>query len=203
VSAPRPPEDDAAWVKVEMPLPPAALHEFLLDIERLFRINPWLEFERIERPAAGRLRLFGRNHSNSQPLEIGVSLAESFPGRSLVLSYDKGIKRETRLEIDAAPAGSVLTITETYDTPSEGQREERLKEVDHSLLPWAAALRDYLRNRARWAWLPGHRWYLERFWLGMTPRQRRIVRLLVWTTVAEFVVFLFVFAIYWNEAWRA
>jgi hypothetical protein len=202
VSAPRPPQDDAAWVKVEMPLPPAALHEFLLDLERLFRINPWLEFERIERPAAGHLRLLGVNHSNSQTLEVGVSVAENLAGRSLVLAYDKGIKRETRCDIEAAAGGSVLTITERYDTPSEHEREQRLKEVDHSLLPWAAALRGYLLSRARWRWLPGHRWYMERFWLGMTPRQRRIVRLILWTTVAEFVVFLFVFAIYWNEAWR-
>jgi hypothetical protein len=198
----RPAEDDAAWVKVEMPLPPAALHAFLLDLERLFRINPWLEFEGIERTAPGRLRLRGRNHSNSQPLEVGVWLAHSEPGRSLVLRYDRGIKRETRCEIEAAAGGSVLTITEAYDTPSEAQRDEKLKEVDRSLLPWAAALRAYLIDRARWRWLPGHRWYRERFWLGMTPRQRRIVRLIVWTTAVEFVVFLFVFAIYWNEAWR-
>jgi hypothetical protein len=200
VSAQRPAEDDAAWVKVDMPLPPAALHDFLLDIERLFRLNPWLEFERIERPAAGRFRLVGRNHANSQPLQVDVALTESIPGRSLILAYDGGIKRETRCEIEAAGAGSVLTITEIYDTPPEERREEALKEVDRSLLPWAAALRAYLRNRRRWGWLPGHRRYMERFWLGMSPRQRRIVRLIVWTTAIEFVVFLFVFAIYWNES---
>lgn len=198
----RPPEDDAAWVKVEMPLPPAALHDFLLDLERLFRVNPWLEFERIEKAAAGRLRLLGINHSNGQPLQVGVELRETHPETGLVLYYDAGIKRETRFDIESAAGGSVLTITDIYDTPPEEKREERLKEVDHSLLPWAAALRGYVLNRARWGWLPGHRWYMERFWVGMTPRQRRIVRLILWTTAAEFVVFLFVFAIYWNEAWR-
>jgi hypothetical protein len=36
----------------------------------------------------------------------------------------------------------------------------------------------------------------------MRARERRIARLIVWVTVLEFVVFLFVFAIYWNEATR-
>jgi hypothetical protein len=33
----------------------------------------------------------------------------------------------------------------------------------------------------------------------MAPRQRRIVRMIVWISVLEFVVFLFVAAIFWLE----
>lgn len=203
MSAPAPAAgEDAAWVKVEMPLPPPALHAFLADIERLFRINPWLEIDRFERRPDGGFGLAGRNLSNEQPLDATVRLSQSVPGRSLTLRYDGGIKRETRCEIEPAAAGSVLTITETYDTPPPEQREARLKEVDRSLVPWAAALRAFLLHGARWGWLPGYRLYMRRVWLPMTPKQRRITRLIVWTTVIEFVVFLFVFAIFWNEAGR-
>jgi hypothetical protein len=203
VSAPAPAAgEDAAWVKVEMPLPPPALHAFLADIERLFRINPWLEIDRFERRPDGGFGLAGRNLSNEQPLDATVRLSQSVPGRSLTLRYDGGIKRETRCEIEPAAAGSVLTITETYDTPPPEQREARLKEVDRSLVPWAAALRAFLLHGARWGWLPGYRLYMRRVWLPMTPKQRRITRLIVWTTVIEFVVFLFIFAIFWNEAGR-
>ncbi len=48
-----------------------------------------------------------------------------------------------------------------------------------------------------------YNWYRERFWLKMPPRQRRIARLIIWTTALEFVVFLFVFVIYWLELGRA
>ncbi len=41
---------------------------------------------------------------------------------------------------------------------------------------------------------------MRRVRLPMTPKQRRITRLIMRTTVVEFVVFLFVFAIYWNES---
>jgi hypothetical protein len=198
VSAPAA-DDDAAWVKVEMPLPPAALHAFLADVERLLRINPWLEIDRFERAFDGSLRLAGRNLSNEQSLDVAVRVVETLPGRSLTLRYDRGIKRETRCEIEAAGAGSILTITETYDTPPPQEREARLKEVDRSLVPWAAALRAFLLHGARWGWLPGYRLYMRRVWLPMTPKQRRITRLVVWTTLIEFVVFLFVFAIFWNE----
>ena len=203
MSAPPPDAgDDAAWVKVEMPLPPPALHAFLSDIERLYRINPWLEIDRFERRSDGSFGLAGRNLSNEQAVDVAVSLVENQPGRSLVLRYDGGIKRETRCEIEPAGAGSVLTITETYDTPPPEQREARLKEVDRSLVPWAAALRAFLLHGARWGRLPGYRLYMRRVWLPMTPKQRRITRLIVWTTAIEFVVFLFVFAIFWNEAGR-
>jgi hypothetical protein len=183
-----------------MPLPPDALHAFLADVERLFRINPFPEVDRFERQGGGVLRLAGRNLSNDRPMDLTVRLTGSVPGRSITFAYDEGIPRETRCQIEPAAAGSVPTITETYDTPPPEQREARLKEVDRSLLPWAAALRAFVLHGAHWDWLPGYRPYMRRVWLPMTPKQRRITRLILWTTVVEFEVFLFVFAIYWNES---
>jgi len=71
--------------------------------------------------------------------------------------------------------------------------------VDRSLIPWVNAIRRHLLDRKRWGWLPGWRWWHEGFMAGMAPRQRRIVRMIIWISVLEFVVFLFVAAIFWLE----
>jgi len=64
---------------------------------------------------------------------------------------------------------------------------------------WVDAIRRHLPGRQRWGWLPGWRWWQEQFLPGMPPRQRRIVRMIVWVGVLEFVVFLFVAAIFRAE----
>lgn len=187
-------QPDNAWVKAEMPLAPAALLEFLRDGERLLRLNPWLEIDHYAPLAPDRHALAGRNTANEQALDCTVAIAEE--AAALTLRYDAGIKRETRFEIEAAAQGSILTITETYAPAGEEDREHRLAQIDRSLVPWAAALRKHLLRRARWGVLPGYRRLVEGFWLGMQPRQRRIVRMILWITLAEFVVFLLVVAIW-------
>jgi hypothetical protein len=192
--------DDAAWVSLSLPLAPQALQDMLCDVAVLLRVNPCLEFERLERMPGGRLELAGRNESNQQAFTTGANYAVRDDGygygNCFVLRYDSGIKRETRFEVAPEPGGSVLTITEVYDTPAEAERERRLAEVDRSLVPWAAALRAHLLQRARWGRWPAYRWLNERFWLGMPPRQRRVARMIIWTTLLEFVVFVAVLAVY-------
>lgn len=47
----------------------------------------------------------------------------------------------------------------------------------------------HLRAWPRWAgWRP-RRWYVERHWLRMKPLSRRVVRLLIWVSVAELALF--------------
>jgi hypothetical protein len=106
-------------------------------------------------------------------MDLTVRLTGSVPGRSITFAYDKGITRQTRCQIEPAAAGSVLTITETYDTPPPEKREARLIKVDRSLVPWAAALRAFVLHGARWDWLPGYRPYMRHVWLPMTPKRRR------------------------------
>lgn len=187
---------DAAWAKLALPLAPDALHGFMRDIETVLRINPCIEFERLIRMPGNFLQLAGHNASNDQPFNFMAEIADGKEQNWITLRYDKGIKRETRFEIAPDANGSVLTITETYDTPSGEEQEQRLAEVDHSLTLWAAGLRAHVLRRARWGNVPGYGWLVERFWLGMPPRQRRLARMIIWTTVLEFVVFLAVLAAY-------
>jgi hypothetical protein len=114
-------------------------------------------------------------------------------GSGLVLRYDAGLKQETELVVAPAEEGARLVVIERYPRIEDPQ-DPRVAEVDKSLVPWVAAIRCHLLARRRWSRLPlvfplWH-WWAERFMLSMVPRSRRIVRLLIWTTVIEFAVFL-------------
>lgn len=188
-------EPDAAWASLSLPLAPQALQAMMGNVEVLLRVNPCLEFDHLARLPDGRLQLAGRNESNQQAFAATADHVARDDGRGFSLRYDAGIKRETRFEIAPDAAGSLLTITETYAAPPAAG-EARLAEVDRSLVPWAAALRAHLLRQSRWGKLPGYILLVEHFWLEMPPRQRRIARMIIWTTLLEFLVFLAVLAIY-------
>lgn len=189
-------EDDAAWVRLTLPIPAKAVTGFLLDIALVLRINPCIEFDHLARRVDGRWHLAGRNDSNAQSFDIEADFIVDAERKVFELRYDSGIKRSTRFEVLLDPAGCILVITESYRTPDKDEQERVLDEVDRSLTPWAAALRAHLLRRVRWRGLPGYGWLAERFWFGMPPRQRRVAWLIIWTTLLEFVVFLAALAIY-------
>ena len=192
MATPPPGESDAAWAAVELPLAADVIRRLLADPQLLLRLNPCLEFERLERLGGARLRLVARNESNCCRIDTEAETVTS--AEQLVLRYANGIKRESRFRIEPAAGGSRLTLTETYATPVETASPP--PEVDRSLLSWIAALRRHLERDARWGRIPGYRWLAERFWPSMAPRQRRVAWLIVWTTALEFVLFVGVLAIY-------
>lgn len=200
-------EENAAWAAVSVPLPPDGLFHFLQDVERLFRLNPYLKIESwLEEPGpflpGKRFRLDCLNEMNGLRSEVALTLEEVTNGLGYRLRYDRGLKRATEVLLAADGSGTRLTLKDHYHTPEGPDREERLKEVDRSIVPWAASVHGYLRGLGRWSWFPPYRCYKNRFWLGMPPQQRRVTRLIVWTTLLEFIVFLFVFVIYWLESQR-
>jgi hypothetical protein len=165
---------------------PGLAGDFLDDVERLFRLNPQLAIERWE-PAAGGFRLVGQNESNGRSIDTIVRIDKS--AGSLALRYAGGLKRATRFVAEPVPEGTRLVVTEYYPRLDDA-RDPRVAEVDRSLVPWVAAIRRHLRARVRWGWLPGWRWWNERLLPGMAPRQRRIVRLIIWASAVEFAIFL-------------
>lgn len=168
---------DAAWVIIETPLSATDLSAFLADIERLFRINPLLEFDTFERLGPNQYRLKARNLSNDHVIDVAFAVHERPDG--LRIDYAGGLKSHTRITIDAAPNGSRLVVSDHYESVPEQDRHQRLAEVDLSLNAWGRALHDYLRRWARWRWLPPWRWYMTRVWQPMRPSARRIV-FMIW-----------------------
>jgi len=198
------PEEDAAWVVVELPLAPAAALAFIRDVQRLFRLNPYLEIQSWEtvsgsgRGELHRARWVNEMNGIAGDFELAVVPAKSPPG--FRLEYGAGLKRCT--EVSVEPAGgerSTLTLRDIYDTPRGPDREQRLREVDRSLVPWGAAIRRYVQGLQRWGRWPPYRWYMTGYWLRMKPRERRIARLLIWTTALEFLVFLLVLGVFLVE----
>jgi hypothetical protein len=204
-------DEDAAWVSVDLPLTPGELFASLQNLERLFRLNPYLEIEswQEENPRqlylGKQVRIESVNEMNGLRQTAILTVTGLQPGASLTLSYDHGLKQATVVSVqEITPSSSRLVVKDSY--PAEigtAEREARLAEVDKTLVPWGAAIRRYFLRRARWGWLPFYGWFQDRFWLKMPPRQRRIARLIIWTTALEFIVFLFVFIIYWLELGRA
>lgn len=185
--------EDLARAETLLPLAPDEVFEFLSRIELAFRLNPLLAIDRWT-PAEWGFRYEGMNESNWQRAAISVQVAFMPAERRICLTYDSGLKRGTELSIEPAPEGGRLVVVERYPR-IEDPDDPRVAEVDKSLVPWVAALRRHLLARRRWGWLPGWAWWQERFLPALKPAQRRIVRLLVWTTVLEFALFLALVAV--------
>jgi len=185
---------DAAWVVIDTPLAPEALAEFCRDIERLYRINPYLEF-RSWRPAGPKVFAAAfRNLSNQREFNLRLAI-EPGMGSDFTVRYEPGIRRSTRFQIEPAPAGSRLKIIDDYTgavSPDTG-------EVDRSLHAWGVALKEYLLREQRWGWCAPWRWYMRRVWVPMKPAARRITFMILLITLAEIALIALVVAIYWAE----
>ncbi len=190
-------EQDQAWVTVSSKLSPKQLSHFCTDIERLLRINPLLEIKQWSSLGDGRYQFQGKNLSNEQELSLEIQIESS--SNEIRIDYSDGLKAATLLEISPQQDGASLTIRDDYSGCTAEEREERLDEVDRSLVPWGHALHRYLVQWKRWSWFSPWRWYMRRIWQPMTPSSRRIANMVVVVTGLEFVAFLMVFTIFWLE----
>lgn len=202
--------EDFASVSVNLPVPADELYIFICDIERFLRINPYLEIKNWKEEAKGKLHT-GKlikadllNEMNGLRQALVMSVGDVQAGKSFSLKYDVGLKQSTLFAVEfLTPYTSRLSVKEIYPAEmSASEKEKRLNEVDNSLLPWGEAIHSYFMRRKRWSFFPYFNWLQNVFWMKMSPRHRRISRLIIWTTVLEFVVFIFVFAIYWTEIAR-
>lgn len=186
---------DAAWVVIDTPLDAAQLAEFCADTERLYRINPYLEFRYWRAGDARKHETAFRNLSNQRDVVLAL-VVEGAAGREFIVRYDRGPKRRTRFRIEPHGGGSRLTITDEYDGKAD---EADLAEVDKSLHAWGVALQEYLRRHARWGRYGWWRWYMRRVWVPMKPSARRIVYILLVLTVFEVTLIALGVAIYLIE----
>lgn len=191
---------DQARAETDVPLVADDLFAFISDIERLFRLNPHLEIETWQAVPGG-FHLAAKNETNEYRIDTTANVVVEPQKRRITIRYETGLKRSTSLAVEQDGAGSRLVAVDHYPV-IEDPHDPRVAEVDRSLVPWIAAIRGHLVQRARWGSMPGWRWWNERFMPRLPPRQRRIVRMLIWVSVAEFVVFLLVAAIFWAEQQR-
>ncbi len=190
--------DDASWVAIDTPLGLDALRAFCGDLERLYRINPYLEIRSWTPAGANAVRVDWRNLSNQQAVALELHRTRESDD-AFSIGFSAGLKRATHFRLEPAAAGSRLTITDRYDGLPQEERERRLAEVDKSLEAWGWALHAYLAREHRWGANPLWPWATRRFWLPLRPSSRRIGGLIVLVTLAEFAFFLLVALIWWSE----
>ena len=192
--------DDAAWAAINTPLSTEDLMTFCLDIERLFRINPMLEFTAWETLSDNRFRMAVKNISHKeQPFELDVKMNVEHAADEITIHYENGIKKKTILKIEPSEYGSKLTITDTYTGLSEEERQSRLHEVDKSLINWANYLQRFLITWKKWSKFALWRWYMKRIWQPMKPTGRRVTYMLLWITLAEVALITLGAGIYLSE----
>ncbi|HWI14062.1 MAG TPA: hypothetical protein VNT02_07390 [Burkholderiales bacterium] len=191
---------DAAWVSVDAPLTVSQLAEFCRDLERLYRINPYLEFRHWRKAGEGRYAAAWRNGSNARDFAFELAV-ERNSDCDFTVRYDRGIKRATRFRIEPSPAGSRLIVTDDYSGAATPDALDA-GEIDRSLHGWGMALHQYLQREARWSRYAAWRWYMRRVWLPMKPAARRITFMLLIITAAEIAVIALVMAVYWAEQVR-
>jgi hypothetical protein len=194
-----PQAEDAAWAAVNTPLSVNDLKTFCLDVERLFRINPMLEFKSFKSLGDNRYSMVGRNISKEGAFDFDVSFKVSALEDGLKIDYDNGIKSGTKVKIEDAPTGSKLTITDFYEALPAEEREKHLDLVDRSLVRWAEYLQRFLVMWSRWhRWTPW-RWYMRRVWQPMKPMARRITYMLLWISAVEVALIALGVAIWFLE----
>ncbi|VAX13496.1 hypothetical protein MNBD_GAMMA24-743 [hydrothermal vent metagenome] len=191
--------EDAAWASINTPLDVENLRSFCQDIERLFRINPMLEFKKWQPLGNNRYFFSGLNISQEIPFEFEFELQVKEQADGLRIEYSQGLKASTTVKIEAAEQGSKLTIIDYYDGLSEEERKARIGEVDKSLITWAHYLQKFILTWRRWSRIGPWRWYMHRIWQPMKPTARRITYMLLWITAVEIVLIMLGAGIYWAE----
>ncbi len=191
--------EDAAWASLNTPLSVEQLKLFCRDIERLFRINPMLEFKQWQQLEADQFLFSSKNISQETAFELETKLQLTELEDGFKLDYSQGIKSSTLFKIEPSEKGSKLTITEQYQGASEEERKLRLNEVDQSLVVWANYLQKFLVMWHKWSWFAPWRWYMHKAWLPMKPTARRITYMILWISVVEVALIGLGVAIYFAE----
>ena len=190
---------DAAWAAINTPLSVKELNSFCQDTERLFRINPMLEFNAWKKLSDNNYRMAVKNISQEEPFDIDVEMNVEQQADEITIHYSSGIKKKTVLKIEPSEYGSKLTITDNYDGLSEEELQSKLHEVDKSLINWANYLQRYLITWNKWSKIGLWRWYMKRIWQPMKPAGRRVTYMLLWITLVEIALITLGVGIYLSE----
>lgn len=190
---------DAAWASFNTPLDPQSLRSFCSDIERLFRINPMLEFSKWQALGGDRYLFAGRNISQEEPFEFEFELQVRELADGYHVDYTNSLKSSTTFKIEPAKEGSKLTIVDNYEGLSEEIRKSRSGEVDRSLTVWAEYLQKFLFIWQRWSRFGLWRWYMRRVWQPMKPTGRRITFILLAISLVEVALIALGAAIFFIE----
>lgn len=193
---------NSAWAEFRTPFNLEQLRKFCHeDVERLFRINPYLEFKHWEKTGENQYHVVGKNISQGpdNPFEFDhiISINKSEDG--VQVSYQNSLKKSTIFKIEPMDDVTKMTIIDEYIELSEDEMKSRENEVDRSLTIWGEYLLRYMMTWKQWSWVSPWRWYMRKVWQPMKPMSRRITYMLIWITVFEIALIALGVAIYFAE----
>jgi len=195
---------DEAWAAINTPLEVDQLQEFCCDIERLFRINPMLEFKVFKKISDNNYKMQGRNMSQIPSFDFDYTITVEPAAGGCRITYSSGLKTATVVKIEPGDrknklVHSKLIITDSYSKVSREEAEKRINEVDKSLTVWLTDIQQYIVRWKRWSKFRFYRWYMRRFWLPMKPTGRRITYMLLWISLVEVALIALGASIYYIE----
>ncbi len=124
---------------------------------------------------------------------LTFTLVEAVPWERIRWAVAGGTRRQIAFTVQAEDGGVRIVQEEELESPPEpasgGEAAYRRGETE--LTFWLRSLREYLRLYERSTlWTRAFRWVMDRYWIPMTPSQRKVSILVIKITIAEFVIFL-------------
>ncbi len=184
---------NAAWVVIPTRLPVETLFNFCLEIERVFRLNPYLKIIAWREKNREIFELELENYSSEQVLKVSTQIEVDKLQNELQLSYSNGIKTKTYFIVEKTDQGAQLTIVDDY-----GESDQQLVEqVDKSLSAWGSALERFFAGYRLLRHLPWADKLINYWWIRLNPSGRRIVYILMVITAIELIALLLFVILYW------
>ena len=128
--------ENAAWVVIPTRLTATILFNFCMNIERVFRLNPYLKITTWCEINTNNYEVELENYSSEQVLKLSTQIKVEKLQNELQLSYSAGIKNKTYFIIEETNRGAQLMIIDDYG--ESGQKD--VGQVDKSLSEWGSAL---------------------------------------------------------------
>lgn len=185
--------ENAAWVAVPTLLPADTLINFCEDIERVFRLNPYLKIISWRQQDSNCCEVEWENCSNEQVLRIATQIKITRLKNQIQLTYSTGIKRKSYFVVEETGRRAQLTIIDDYGD-SNGQA---IEQVDKSLAAWGQALKNFFGGYRYLRCIPGADRVINRWWIRLTPSGRRIIYILLVIAAIELIALLLFVFLYW------
>lgn len=185
VASPKPEFNNAAWVRIPAYIDANALSNFCLNIEKVFRLNPYLYIMQWH-TADDHADVFWQNHSTEIALQVNTRLTVESSKKEVCIRYQSGIKVATYFIIEATNAGADLIILDRYADDVDDSKSQ----VDKSIHAWGEALHRFFKHYKYLRLFPFMDRVINQFWIKLSPMARRVTYILFVVTVVEIVALL-------------
>ncbi len=129
---PRPGLENAAWVTIPNKLNPKELKSFCENVERVFRLNPYLKIKSWQIKDNHTAHVSWENHSSHHTFLVDADISVKSNNQEINIEYHAGPKKQTSLIVKAVNKGSELIIIDDYGENTHTSYAE----IDKSLNAW-------------------------------------------------------------------